>query len=145
MSFVERSGLATGRLRLMRRPLSATAAALTACLLLLNACKEGAPPAERVQAFCSEVRNGEPIKTALARYEEFGLQPGGSAPDARKRLAGIVGSDVVTAINGVLAEPKQTPLGATRPVCAIYYSDRLLDGNDRVILAEFMLEWATRY
>jgi hypothetical protein len=129
----------------MRGPLSGTAAALAACLLLLNACNEGSPPAERVKAFCSEVRKGEPIRTVLARYEEVGLQPGGSAPDARKRLAGIVAIDVMTTINGVLAEPKGTPFGATRPVCAIYYADRLLSGDDRVILAEFMSEWATRY
>lgn len=129
----------------MRLPLRAPATALATCLLSLSACNDVAPTAEQVEAFCSRISKGEQIEPLLARYGELRLQPGGAPPDRKERWAAVVDPEVLTTINGVLAEPEGSPLGAPRPVCAIYYSDRLLGGDGRIIAAEFLLEWRTRY
>jgi hypothetical protein len=116
----------------------------TMCLLLLNACGDDRPPGQRVEAFCSSIRKGEPIDAVLARHDEFDLQPGGRPPDAASRLSAMVAADKMTTLSGVLAEPSGSPEGA-RPVCSIYYSDRLKGGDHRVILAEFKPEWVGRF
>lgn len=145
MPCVERNDIAEGRLELMRPPLRAPATALAMCLLSLSACNDVAPAAERVEAFCSDIRKGEQIEPLLARYGEFHLQPGGAPPDRKERLAAVVDAEVLTTINGVLAEPIGSGLGAPRPVCAIYYSDRLLGGDSTVVAADFIPKWRTRY
>jgi hypothetical protein len=58
------------------RHLDKVAAVLTLCALL-NGCEDGRPAAERVEAFCSGIQQGENINAVSARYEEFDLQPGG--------------------------------------------------------------------
>ncbi|OGA80086.1 MAG: hypothetical protein A3G81_33895 [Betaproteobacteria bacterium RIFCSPLOWO2_12_FULL_65_14] len=67
-----------------------------------------------------------------------------AAPAPAERVAGVPGAQAPTTIASVLAEPAGSPDGA-RPVCAVYYSSRLLGGDDAVILAEFKRDWVGRY
>lgn len=117
---------------------------MVAGALLLSACGDGRPPAARVEGFCAGIRQGEPIRDVLARYEEFDLQPGGFAPDPSERLGSVVDEKARPTLSGVLAEPTGSPPDR-RPVCAIYYSERKKGGDDRVILAEFKADWPHRY
>jgi len=119
-------------------------ATLVALCVLLSGCEDGRPAAERVEVFCSGIQQGENINAVSARYEEFDLQPGGFAPDPAERLSAIVTPEILLMVSGTLAEPSGSPAGA-RPVCAIYYSNRLKGGDDKVILAEFKREWAHRH
>jgi hypothetical protein len=119
-------------------------AMLCATFLAASACGDSRPSAERVEAFCAQIRGGERIETALARFEEYDLQPSGVAQSPAERLAGTLDAEALTTISSVLAEPLGSPAGA-RPVCAIYYSNQMKGGDDRVILAEFKREWAARY
>lgn len=123
----------------IRRSLGVLAAGL-----IVSGCGAGRSPLEQVQAFCSGISNGENIKAVLGRYEKFGLQPGGTAGHARERLSGMVDAKSLDTISNVLAEPSPSR-DAGRPVCAIYYSSRLLGGDDKVVLAEFKPDWAYRY
>jgi hypothetical protein len=47
-------------------------------------------------------------------------------------------------VTGILVEPSGTR-SRERAVCAIYYSDPFLEGDGRVVLAEFKAAWAHRY
>jgi len=122
----------------------ARAGLLCGALLAAGACGDSRPAVERVEAFCAGITKGEQIQAVLARYEQFDLQPGGAAPAPAERVAGMPGAQAPTTIASVLAEPVGSPDGA-RPVCAVYYSSRLLGGDDAVILAEFKRDWVGRY
>jgi hypothetical protein len=52
---------------------------LLALCALPNGCEDRRPAAERVEAFCSGIQQGENINAVSARYEQFDLQPGGFA------------------------------------------------------------------
>lgn len=110
----------------------------------LSACTDSRPPAARVEGLCSGIKPGEPMAAVLARYEEYGLQPGGFAPRPAERLRGLIPDASISQLSGVLAEAAGSP-ASERPVCAIYYSDRQKGGDDRVVLAEFKAHWAHRY
>ena len=122
----------------------ARAGLLCAVLLAAGACGDSRPAAERVEAFCAGITKGEQIKAVLARYDQFGLQPGGVAPAPAQRVAGMPNAQTPATITSVLAEPVGSRDGS-RPVCAVYYSSRLLGGGDAVILAEFKRDWVGRY
>lgn len=122
----------------------ARAGLLCAVLLAAGACGDSRPAVERVEAFCAGITKGEQIKAVLARYDQFGLQPGGVAPAPAEHLAGMPGGQAPTTIASVLAEPVGSPDGP-RPVCAVYYSSRLLGGDDAVIFADLKRDWVGRY
>jgi hypothetical protein len=122
----------------------ARAGLLCGALLAAGACGDSRPAVERVEAFCAGIAKGEQIKVVLARYDQFGLQPGGTAPAPAQRIAGMPDAQAPATITSVLAEPVGSPDGP-RPVCAVYYSSRLLGGDNAVILAEFKRDWASRY
>ncbi len=128
----------------MRRQVSAPYGLGAVFLLFLSACGDNRPAVERVQAFCADIRSGEAIQIVLARFGQFGLQPGGVPQNPRDRLRGEVANEMLTHVTGALVESVGSPDGA-RPVCAIYYSDHLKGGTDKVILAEFKREWRGRY
>jgi hypothetical protein len=121
--------------------LAQLAIAAVAAALLLGCRDNPRPPVERVQAFCSAVKVGESFDQVLERYPKFDLQPGGFAPDPKERFPDA-SPEALRVIKGVLAEPE----GAkdVRPVCAIYYNDAFMDGDGKVILAEFKERWELR-
>jgi hypothetical protein len=99
---------------------------------------------EQVRAFCAGIRLGEQFTGVEARYSEFRLQVGGFAPDPGVRLEKSLPLKERQKITGILAEPAGSWSGE-RAVCAIYYSDPFLEGNGKVVLAEFKTAWAHRY
>jgi hypothetical protein len=111
---------------------------------LLGGCAESQPSVERVSAFCSGVRAGEQFTEVEARYSQFRLQTGGFAPDPGVRLEKSLPLKERQKITGILAEPEDSWSGE-RAVCAIYYSDPFLEGNGKVVLAEFKAAWAHSY
>jgi hypothetical protein len=118
---------------------------MTAACLIVAACGDSRPAAERVATFCSAIKKGEQIEAVLARYAEFGLQPGGVPSDSANKFRGKVSGELQTTLSGVLAEPAGSALGVARPVCAVYYSERAKGGSDEVIFSEFSPEWTRRY
>jgi hypothetical protein len=128
----------------LRRVHSRRLLAIVLGALAAGACGDNRPPAERVQAFCSGVKAGEDIEAVEARFPQYGLQPGGVLPDPTEKVKHQVAPDKLAAVSGLLAEPARSPEGP-RPVCAIVYSDRLLDGTNEVLFAEFREAWTGRY
>lgn len=111
--------------------------------VLLIGCSDGRSQAERVRAFCESIKVGELFGKVDARYMTFQLQPGGFAPDPRERLTKSMAPEALNKVSGILFEP-QGRIGEERPVCAIYYSNPLLGGDDGVVLAEFKAAWTRR-
>lgn len=111
---------------------------------LLGGCGDNRPPAERTLAFCEGIRVGEPFADVEARYAAFDMQAGGFARDPGGSLGKNLTALERYKITGILAEPSGSHSGE-RPVCAIYYSDPFLEGNGKVVLAEFKAAWAYRY
>ena len=115
-----------------------------AVLLGAGACGDGRSAVARVEAFCASIAKGEQIQAVRGRYDQFGLQPGGVAPAPAQRIAEVSGAQSPETMASVLAEPVGSPEGA-RPVCAVYYSNRLLGGDGAVLLAQFKPDWVGRY
>jgi hypothetical protein len=111
---------------------------------LLGGCSGSETPAEDVRVFCDGIRVGEPFADVEARYSEFRIQAGGFARDPGERLGGRLPSQERQKVTGILVEPSGSWSGE-RAVCAIYYSDPFLEGNGKVVLAEFKAVWAHRY
>lgn len=111
--------------------------------MLLIGCSDGRAQAERVRAFCESIKVGELFEAVDARSMTFQLQPGGFAPDPRERLAKTIAPETLNKVSGILYEP-QGRIEKERPVCAIYYSNPLLGGDDKIVLAEFKAAWTRR-
>lgn len=103
---------------------------LLAITLLLVGCTEGRSYQD-VKAFCQGIKPGEMFQKMDARQSKYQLQPGGFAQDPRQRFAKTPNPQNLDKISGVLYE-------AQRPVCAVYFSNPLLGGDDKVILAEYL-------
>ena len=111
---------------------------------LLGGCSGNDKPTEQIRAFCDGIRVGEQFVEVEARYSEFRLQPGGFAPDPGVRLGESLSLQERQKVTGILVELSGTR-STERAVCAIYYSDPFLEGDGKVVLAEFKAVWAHRY
>jgi len=111
---------------------------------LLGGCSGNDEPTEQIRAFCDGIRVGEQFVEVEARYSEFRLQPGGFAPDPGARLGESLSLQERQKVTGILVEPSGTR-SRERAVCAIYYSDPFLEGDGKVVLAEFKAAWAHRH
>jgi hypothetical protein len=111
--------------------------------MLLIGCSDGHSQTVQVRKFCESIKTSELFGAVDARSISFQLQPGGFAPDSRTRLANTVAPEALNKVSGILYEP-QGPIGEKRPVCAIYYSNPLLGGDDKIVLAEFKAFWNRR-
>jgi hypothetical protein len=110
--------------------------------LLLVGCTDGRNRQE-VKAFCQGIKPGEMFQKIDARQSRYHLQPGGFAQDPRQRFAKAPIPQHLDQISGALFEP-QGRIEAQRPVCAVYFSNPLLGGDDKVILAEYLPNWDKR-
>jgi hypothetical protein len=82
-------------------------------------------------------------KRSMPDKAGYQLQPGGFAQDPRQRFAKAPNPQRLDKISGVLFEA-QGRIEAQRPVCAVYFSNPLLGGDDKVILAEYLPNWDKR-
>lgn len=97
-----------------------------------------------VSAFCSGIRAGEQFAEVEARYSQFHLQTGGFATDPGVRLEKSLPLKERQEITGILAERAGSRSGERAVLCDLY-SDTFLEGNGKVVLAEFKAAWAHRY
>lgn len=115
---------------------------LLSIILLLVGCTEGRSYQD-VKAFCEGIKPGEMFQKMDARQSRYQLQPGGFAQDPRHRFAKMPNPQSLDKISGVLYEA-QGRIEAQRPVCAVYFSNPLLGGDDKVIMAEYLPNWDKR-
>jgi hypothetical protein len=111
---------------------------------LLTGCGDQRSPIERVRAFCEGIHVGEPFEEAEARYSAFQLQSIAFATQPQERLKGVVSEPGLSWVSGILVESPGSVGNASRPVCAVYYSNRFLGGNGKIVLAEFKAAWRGR-
>lgn len=111
--------------------------------VLLAGCSDGRPQVEHVRTFCESIKIGELFGEVDARHMTYQLQPGGFAPDPRERLTKSIAPEALNKVSGILFEPHGR-IGKERPVCAVYYSNPLLSGDDKVVFAEFKASWSRR-
>lgn len=107
----------------------------------LDGCSNGHTDEERIRSFCKIVYSGERYATVQKRFSDYGVQQTGFAAPPQVRLKNIVPDDSLNKTTGIVIESSGQMMPGPRPVCAIYYSDELLGGNDKVILAEFVPNW----